>query len=501
MSAVSVTELLYANAAERADAEAVVHHGERVTWGELVDQVERLARGLAANGIRAGDAVALVLRDDPWYVASFHAVSALGAIVVPVNPAFKQAELEFVFRTGEVRCVIADERSAGVCERIAAALEGPVTVVATSDAHGQSLTIDALVEGPPADRLAPRDPDETFVYQFSSGSTGRPKRVPRTHGQCAAEAALYASLGMTAEDRIFSAIPLFHTWGQGACLLAPAATGATVVILEDPNPFLLQRHRALELLERERATIFPGVPFQFRLLAEAPDGADLSALRLCFSAGTALPRETFEAFGEKYGVLVRQLYGATEAGVIAANMDPDPVATFESVGRPVGEIDVAIVDDDGQMVPAGEVGEVAFSSPALTDGYSNLDDVNRTAFRDGRFFTGDLGRLDAEGRLYIAGRKKLLLEVGGYKVDPIEVEDVLVAHPKVVEAVVVGVPGRADGEETVKAVVVPDDDCDDRELIRFCQERLANYKVPRIVEFRDEIPKSPLGKILRKYLV
>lgn len=497
----SITDLLYANAETRPDAEAVVHGGERVTWRDLVDQIERLAHGLSGSGVAPGDAVALVLRDGPWFVASFHAVSALGAIVVPVNPAFKAAELEFVFRNAGVGHVIADERSAGVCERIAAGLDGPVTVMSTGDAHGQSLNVEALVAGASSGRLAARDPGETLVYQFSSGSSGRPKRVPRTHGQCSAEADLYASLGILAEDRIFSAIPLFHTWGMGACLFAPAATGATLIVLEDPNPFLLQRHRALELLERERATVFPGVPFQFRLLAEAPAEADLSALRLCFSAGTALPRETFEAFGEKYGVLVRQLYGATEAGVIAANTDPDPVATFDSVGKPVGSIDVAIVDDDGQPVAVGEVGEVAFASPALTSGYANLEEVNRTAFRDGRFYTGDLGRLDDEGRLYIVGRKKLLLEVGGYKVDPIEVEDVLGAHPKVAEAVVVGVPGRADGEETVKAVVVPNDDCDDRELIRFCQEHLANYKVPRIVEFRDEIPKSPLGKILRKYLV
>jgi long-chain acyl-CoA synthetase len=493
-------ELLYEQAETRPDHDAVVHHGERVTYAELVDQVERLARGLADQGIAAGDAVALVLRDDPWFVASFHAVTALGAIVVPVNPGFKQAELEFGFRNCDVRCVIADERSAGVCERIAAGMDADVTVISTSAAHGQALTIDALIERSSGERLPARTADETFIYQFSSGSTGRPKRVPRTHGQCAAEAQLYASLGWTAEDRIFSAIPLFHTYGMGACLFAPAATGATLVILEDPNPFLLQRQRALELLEQERATIFPGVPFNFRLLAEAPADADLSSLRLCYSAGTALPRPAFEAFGEKFGVLVRQLYGTTETGIVAANMDADPVGTFDSVGVPAGDVAVEIVDDEGTPVAAGE-GEVVISSPAMTSGYSGLDDVNRVAFRDGRFFTGDLGRLDDAGRLHLAGRKKLLIEVGGYKVDPIEVEDVVAAHPKVGEVVVLGVPGKAAGEEVVKAVVVPSEDCDDRELIRFCQERLANYKVPRVVEFREEIPKSPLGKVLRKYMV
>ena len=494
-------ELLYAQAETRPDHTAVVYAGERVSFADLVEQIERLAQGLAEQGVGPGDAVALVLRDDPWFVTAFHAVTALGAIVVPVNPAFKQKELEFSFRNTSVRGVIADERSAGVCERIVAGFDSPVEVITTSAAHGQALTVDALIERSSRERLPARGADEVFIYQFSSGSTGRPKRVPRTHGQCAAEAGLYASLGLTADDTIFSAIPLFHTYGMGACLFASAATGATVAILEEPNPFLLKRQRALELLEQEQATVLPGVPFNFRLLAEAPAKADLSSLRLCFSAGTALPRPSFEAFGEKFGVLVRQLYGSTETGMITANLDDDPVSTFESVGAPVGDVRVEIVDDDGAPLPVGELGEVVVASPAMTDGYSDMEEVNRLAFRDSRFFTGDLGSLDDQGRLWLKGRKKLLIEVGGYKVDPIEVQDVVAAHPKVEETVVVGVPGKGPGEELVKAVVVPSEDCEDKELIVFCQERLANYKVPRIVEFRDEIPKSPLGKVLRKYLV
>lgn len=491
---------LYAQAAERPEATAVVYGDERIAWRELVERIERLAHGLADRGVGAGDAVGLVLRDDPWFVTTFHAVTALGGIVVPVNPAFKQTEIEFSFRSAAVKAIVSDERTAGVCERIAAGFEQPVEVIATTSAHGQSLTLEDLVETYAGERLAPRDPDETFVYQFSSGSTGRPKRVPRTHGQIAAEADLYGALEVGPDDRVFSAIPLFHTWGMGACLVAPGTWGATVVILEDPNPFLLKRHRALELIERERCTILPGVPFQYQLMAEAPGSADLSSLRLCFSAGTALARETFDAFGEKFGVLVRQLYGSTETGFMAANLDADPVATFASVGPGVGAVDFRVVDEEGAPLPPGEVGEVTAASPAMTRGYADLPEVNAVAFAGGRFQTGDLGMLDADGRLTITGRKKLLIEVGGYKVDPIEVEDVLAAHPKVADAVVVGVPADGSGE-IVKAVVVPREDVAEREIADFCRERLANYKVPQAIELRDEIPKSPLGKVLRKYLV
>ena len=493
---------LYEHAEVRPDHVAVVYEDQRIGFAELVERIERLAAGLADLGIGPGDAVALLLPNDPTFIVSWHAVTGLGAIVAPVNPAFKQDELEFTFRECDVKAVISDERAAGVCERIVAGFDRPVEVIPTTAAHGQSLTLDMLAERSSPARLEERSPDEVYLYQFSSGSTGRPKRVPRTHAQCVAEGELYnATFGRDSEDRVFCSIPMFHTYGMGACLFWSATSGATMVILEDPNPFLLRRHRALELIEQERATVYPGVPFNFRLLAEAPAGADLSSLRLLFSAGTALPRPTFEAFGERFGLLVRQLYGSTEAGFMTANFDPDPVATFESVGTPAGDVEIRILDEDGDALPTGEEGEVAVSSPAMTDGYSGMEELNREAFRDGYFHTGDLGRLDDEGRLYLTGRKKLLIEVGGYKVDPIEVQDVVVAHPKVREAVVVGAEGSVEGEELVKAVVVPDEDVDDRELLEFCRERLANFKVPQIVEFREEIPKSPLGKVLRKYLV
>lgn len=494
-------ERLYEHAEARPEHTALVYRDERVSLAELIERIERLADGLARRGVRPGDAVALVLADDPWFVTCFHAVTALGAVVLPVNPAFKQAELEFNFASSSVSAIVCDERTAGVCERIAAGLDGEVTVLTTSTGHGQAETLGSLLEQGSAGRLPARPAEETFVYQFSSGSTGRPKRVQRTHGQCLAEGEAYASLGIGHEDTIFSAVPLFSSWGMGSCLLAAAVSGATIAILEDPHPFLLKRRRALELIERERATVFPGVPFFYRLLAEAPGEGDLSSLRLCFSAGTALPRSAFEAFGERYGVLIRQLYGSTETGMIAANMSEDPVSTFASVGKPVQGVSVEILDDEGEPVEAGRTGEVAVASPSASSGYADAEEANREAFREGRYFTGDLGRLDEEGRLYLEGRKKLLIEVGGYKVDPIEVQDVVVAHPAVSEAIVVGVQNGSEGEESVKAVVVPAADCDERELIAFCQERLANFKVPRTVEFRDEIPTSPLGKVLRKYLV
>jgi long-chain acyl-CoA synthetase len=366
-------------------------------------------------------------------------------------------------------------------------MEGSVAVITDLEGRGHAPAVAS-------------SPDDDAVFQYSSGSTGRPKRVPRTHRHLRAEADGYvAATGMTADDVVLCLIPLHHSYGMGCCMLAAVRSGATLVLFENPNPFVLQRTRALELLERERATIFPAVPFTFRLLAEAPEDADLSSLRLCFSAAAALPRATFLAFEKRFGVPVRELYGCTEAGCVTLDMGAEP--QVGSVGTPLDRVELRVADSDGRELDRGRVGEILIRSAAMMPGYAGPDELNREAFRDGFFLTGDLGSLDEQGRLTITGRKKLLIEVGGYKVDPIEVEDVVVAHPKVTEAVVVGVASKVQGEELVKAVVVPGDELDERELIGFCQQRLANFKVPQVVEFREEIPKSPLGKILRKYLI
>ncbi|MFN9646407.1 MAG: class I adenylate-forming enzyme family protein [Cyanobacteriota bacterium] len=495
-------QMLYDSAVHGAGHPAILCGARTVCYGELVDEIERFARGLGSLGVSAGDRVAIVQPNAPEFVTTFFAVTALGAVAVPLNPAFQKEELASCFRDCRVRVIVTHTSHAALCANSVAGWEYDVPIVTTGGTHPEMLSYAALVTAHPAGPLPAQARDVDAVYQYSSGSTGRPKRVPRTHSALVAEATnVVATTELGPSDRIFCAIPLFHTHGQGNCMLAAIRSGASLVILEDPNPFLLQRLRALEVLSRERITVFPGVPFVFRLLADVTDQADLSALRLCYSAGTALPAETQAAFQARFGVAVRQLYGCTEAGAIAINLDPNPASTLASVGLPIQGVHVQIVNEARHPLPADAVGEIAIRTSAMTRGYHGMDDHNREVFQDGFFYTGDLGRVDAAGRLWITGRKRLFIEVAGNKVDPVEVEDVLAGHPMVREAVVVGVPSGVAGEETIKAVVVSEGPVEPKELIRHCQGRLARYKVPLLVEFRDEIPKSPLGKVLRKYLV
>jgi long-chain acyl-CoA synthetase len=450
---------------------------ERASGAELSERAASLAAGLGAHGVRPGDPVAIMLPNGLAAAVAILGVTRLGAIAVPLSPHAKPAELAFVFRDAGVTAVLTDEHGGARCGAL-----GPRVITRLPD--------DGPVPPPPR-------PDDDAIYQYSSGTTGRPKRVPRTHAQLAAEAEAYtAATGLGGDDTILCAIPLYHTYGLGCCLTAAVRSGASLVFLPGPAPFAIHREAALEILEREPVTVFPAVPYMLRVLAEAPGSTGLEALRLCFSAANALPPATFEAFDRRFGVPVRQLYGLTEAGAVTVNADGDPWATARTVGRPLPGVEVEILAADGR------IGEVAVRSPAMTRGYAGVDaSVNREAFAGGRFLTGDRGRIDSDGRLVLTGRRKLLIDVRGDKVDPIEVEDVLAVHPKVREVVVVGAPSGVAGEEVVKAVVVPDERCGERELIRFCRERLANHKVPQLVEFRDEIPRSPLGKVLRKDLV
>lgn len=199
---------------------------------------------------------------------------------------------------------------------------------------------------------------------------------------------------------------------------------------------------------------------------------------------------------------MRQLYGCTEAGSVAINLDEDLKNTYDSVGCPLKNIEIKIIDDTGKELPTGSIGEIVIKSQALTQGYSNKPELNQQVFKNGSFFTGDLGKKDEAGRVYITGRKQIFIDTGGHKVDPLEIENILITHHQVKEAVVVGIKGLYAGE-IIKAVIVPQNRniCDENDILSYCKGKLADFKVPKLIEFREEIPKSPLGKVLRKNLI
>jgi long-chain acyl-CoA synthetase len=305
------------------------------------------------------------------------------------------------------------------------------------------------------------------------------------------------SLELGRDDVIFCAIPLFHNFGLVQCMLVAVGTAARLVILKSSGPFQLYRNEALKLLDKERVTIFAGVPFMFDSFIESSTSVDLSSIRICYSAAATLSEKTSKTFRDKFGIPLRDHYGCTELGAMTIELDSNPEQLRQSVGRALKGVHIKIIGSDGQELPPGDAGEIVVRCRAMTRGYLGMGEVDNTAFSDGHFCTGDLGRLDEDGRLYLLGRKKNIIDVVGQKVSPVEVEDVLLKHPAVRDSIVIGVPNPNGNAQIVAAYVVCDGDCTVEDLFSFCHERLANFKVPQIIEFISSVPKNNLGKAPR----
>ncbi|MFQ5634645.1 MAG: class I adenylate-forming enzyme family protein [Gammaproteobacteria bacterium] len=484
-------ELLCSVAERQPDEPAVIwDDGRSMTYAELLAAADMLAQRLFEHGVEATDRVVLLLPNRPAFPVSFFAVARLGAVAVPINPAFQESELGFYFADCRPRVLLTTAELSASCTRLVADLSLDCDVH-VSDAGGSAAAV--------ASQAARRQPESTgdVLIQYSSGSTGTPKTIRRTQKNLMLEASSFVSTtGIGRRDRILTVAPLFHAHGFGNCMMAAVGSGAAMVMLESFN-----RQQVIDRLRELDVTVFPGVPFMFRMLAatQGVDRGDFPELRLVFSAGAPLDESTATAFPEKFGVPLRQLYGSTETGAVAINLGDCGGETWASVGRPLDGVEVRVVDDNGSDCSAGLQGELVVRSPAMTAGYGESARVDNQAFREGCFWTGDVGYRDSDGRIFVTGRKTLFINVSGNKVDPTEIESVLARHPHVGEAVVVGVTD-ANRRELIKAVVVPDGECAEEELREWCYAHMVDYKVPRIFEFRDEIPKSPLGKILRKYL-
>jgi len=479
---------LLSDTAQRFPSHTFMEWGENsLCFQDFRNAVDQFSATLAKSGIRPGDAVILLLPNGPEFAVGIFAVAKLGGIAVPLNTAFQDKELQFYFQDSQARALVTN---ADVLHSHGNLIDG------SSDC--QVITEVPISVGP-IEAEQHQSWNGPVLYQYSSGSTGTPKRVIRTQEQLVHEANNFtATVNAGASDRILTVVPLFHAHGFGNCLLASVRSGATMVVLSS-----FKRKSALNTLADKEITIFPGVPFMFSILADSPSIQEmrLPKLRLAFSAGAPLARDTFNNFKEKFAVPIRQLYGSTETGSVAINTGSTDGDCWASIGSPMHNVTVSIVGENDKPVSAGERGELVICSQALTNGYANLDEINQQTFRDGCFWSGDIGYKDEKGNIYITGRKKLFINAGGNKVDPGQVEEVISQHPAVNEVVVVGIKGQY-GQEIVKAAIVRNagQECTAEQIKEWCNGKLADFKIPRIIEFRAEIPRSPLGKILRKYL-
>ncbi len=473
---------------------AVVDGYKTVSYSQLEKNIASLAAKLQSIGVRQGDRVAILLPNSLDFVKSYFAISALGAIVVPMNDHYQENELLYFLEVCGVSVLVTSKDFEKLCSKVLSMQNSPSKLLFVED----DLTPPQKEPKSITEFGIEIDPDTPAMYQFSSGSTGRPKQIARTHANLIFELdSLIKTLNLANEDRFLGVAPFSHVNGLMRTMMACMRAGATLY----PVP-KFERRSVADVIEKNKISIFIAVPFMFSMLAQANfrRRPDFSSLRLCVSASAPMPKKLNQEFHANFGIYVRQLYGSTETGTISVNLSPDVENSLESVGTPILGVEVEVFTDEGRIANPGEMGELAVKSPAAIKGYEGLDEVNKEVFRNGYFYTGDLGVRGQDGLLYLVGRKKFFINKGGYKINPQEIEELLEGHPKVEEVVVVGSP-TAYGDEKVKAVIVSNSTCTEDEIVEYCRGKIADFKIPSVVEFRESLPKSPTGKIRRQMLV
>jgi acyl-CoA synthetase (AMP-forming)/AMP-acid ligase II/NADPH:quinone reductase-like Zn-dependent oxidoreductase/3-oxoacyl-(acyl-carrier-protein) synthase len=505
-------ELLLQSARNDPDKTAIVQGDVRIDYGQLLGSVNGFAARLDGAGIGTSDCVAVVLGNGPMFVVALFAAAMRRAIVLPLSPQLADEALGQYFADTRPRLVVTSPAHAERCRALVREhrLDARVHVAAETE----------LPEGDGKSVSAPPEPYRgRALYLYTSGSEGYKKRICRTQENLYYESINFVrSAALGPDDTVTCLVPLYHSYGLGNGLLAAVGAGATLVLVsagmqEVPGgepvelPFAARCEEILSLIDREGTRVLAGVAIQYDAMAALPRERDhgalpaLSSLRWCLSSGNRLPLEVYQRFLDRFGVRIRQLYGSTETGSVAANLVTGSGFRPDVVGACLENVAAVIVDEHDHPLPAGEVGAVLVSSPVLApDGYDGNPEATRAAFANGYYRTGDLGCLDADGVLRIVGRKQTFIDTGGYKVDPKKVEAVLLDHPAVREVVVLGVHAVGPGQ-VVKAVVVAGHGCDQESLAAYCRGRLAAYEVPQIIELRDELPRSPLGKIVKEELI
>jgi long-chain acyl-CoA synthetase len=483
---------LVASARDHGDNVAIRLDRVAVTHKQLEHLSRQVASLLSEYGVAAGDRVALMLPNVPEFAALYYGILRAGAVVVPMNPLLKTREIDYYLRDSGAKAMFAWQDFAS--EAVAGAAQSDATVI-TIEPTEFLRRVQAAV---PRDGVIDRDPADTAVILYTSGTTGLPKGAELTHANLAGNIDIIVEtlLHVTSKDVIFGGLPLFHVFGQTCALNVAVRTGATLTLLPRFDPAT-----AREILARDRVTVFQGVPTMYSALLtlNESDDVDLSALRVCVSGGSAMPVEVLHAFERRFGCIVLEGYGLSETSPVACFNHPDRPRVPGSVGTPVRGVQVQVVDDLGNPVSDGAVGEIVIHGGNVMKGYWHKPEQTAATVIDGWFHTGDLGRADENGNYFIVDRKKDMIIRGGYNVYPREIEEVLYEHPGIAEAAVVGVADPHQGEEVAAVVALkPGAATTTEELRDFVKAKVAAYKYPRYIQIVDALPKGPTGKILKR---
>lgn len=531
--AIPLFELLEESSRKYPDSPCTIFKGAMISYREMNELTNRLAAGMAELGVKKGDRVGIFMPNTPQFIITFFAVLKAGGVVVSINPLYSAREIVHQVNDAGIEIMFVMSNFYKLVKQAQPNTKIKKVVVTNLKeylppilaflfgltkekkggfkveiAEGDYWLKDLVAKHKPED--CPKlgiGPNDVAIFQYTGGTTGISKGAIGLHRNLVANSLQVRSWMPNAEDGkeiVLMAIPLFHVYGMVAGMLFAIRTGASMVLIPNPRDI----HDVLTSIQKYKASIFPGVPTQYNAINNNPDVIagkyNLSTIKGCISGSAPLMRETKEKFEALTGGKLAEGYGLSET----------PTATHcnplygdnrtGSIGIPLPDVDCRIVslDDGVTILKPGEVGELCIQGPQVMKGYHNMPTETANALREGWFYTGDIAKMDEDGYFYIIDRKKELIKPSGYQVWPREVEEVISSYPKVLEVGVAGVVDAYRGE-TVKAWVVlkPGESATEEEIRDYCKKNMAPFKVPTQVEFRTELPKTTVGKVLRRELV
>lgn len=525
----SITAFEYLDQAARLypHKPCTIYREQTITFSEMKTLTDNLARGLIDLGVRPGDRVGIILPNIPQFILAFYAVLKAGGVVTAINPQYKQRELEYQLRDSGTQVVISLAAHQELLEEIR--ITTPIRTILYTQVEDAFDLVDSLHIDPPglegcdpsatdcwltsilarsreySHSLPKVSPEDVAIFQYSGGTTGIPKAAAGLHRNLVANTAQFRSwlIGLRdGQETVLAAIPLFHVYGMVIAMSVGIGLGASLVLIQNPRNI----EEILSTIEKYRPTLYPGVPNMYQAINQHPDviagKVDLSSIRACISGSAPLLPEVKRRFEELTGGILMEGYGLSEAPTATHCNPMFGVNKAGSIGLPLPGVDCRIVDPEtGVDMKPGERGELLLRGPQVMRGYHNRPDEDAITLTDGWLHTGDIAWMDEEGYFYLVDRKKEMIKVGGFQVWPREIEEVIALHPKVKESAVAGVP-HPERVEMVKAWVVlkPGEKMEGDDIRTWCGQHLAGYKVPSEVVFRQELPRTTVGKVLRREL-
>lgn len=480
---------------------AYICRDEKATYEELFLKVKNIATHLTEMGVQKGDPVALLMGNSSEFLLAYYGILTAGAAVIPINPIYTVNEIQYILENSQCKVAISTEDLVPGFTQLQPNLSNlhKVFFIGEDPKTDWALPFTKLMESPSQQMELPTlVEDDLAVILYTSGTTGRPKGAMLSHRNLGSNAlAIIEQMGIEDDVKAINVLPMFHVFGMTVGMNATLSLGGTLIIIPRFTP-----KEVVETIRETKATLFAGVPTMYNFLYnyEEVSREDLSSLTICMSGGAALPVALLNNFEEKYGLVIYEGYGLSEASPFTSFSSAHAGRKIGSIGPSLLGVSSKIVDEEDNELPRGQVGELAVQGPNVMLGYLNMPEETAYAMRNGWLHTGDMAYIDEDGFVFIVDRKKDMVIVGGYNVYPREVEEVLYQHTGIVEAAVTGVPDEAYGEIVCAYVVIRDDSLTEASIIQYCKENLAKYKVPRKVVFLEDLPKNTTGKILRRVL-